>query len=150
MKYLLSVILAFGFYGCSASPKGAYALKTAEYGQCRSLKKGERIQYKKRLVEYVCEDNYVLIGKPYKIKDEWFYKSGKYNGKKVTSVSHTKVDKAYRNICQIEGSYGSGAEKIKKFYFDTKLKRCKSFEWSGKDGFAPFDSEDICEMHCYY
>lgn len=146
----LGVSISFLFSGCSSSPIHAYAVKTADYGQCRSLKKGERIAYKKRPVAFICEDRHVLVGKPYKIEDAWYYKSGLYDGKKVKSASQTKIDKVLHNICQLQGSYGTGKQKIRKFYFDTKLKSCRPFQWSGQEGMAPFDSQDICEMNCYY
>ena len=132
------------------SPQNAFAVKTADYGQCRSLNKGEKIRYKKRPVSFVCEDRHVLYGKPYKGNGEWYFKSGTYDGKKVKEASATKVEKILHNICHIQGSYGTGSAKIRKFYFNTKLQRCMPFEWSGKDGMAPFDSQDICEMNCYY
>ena len=149
-KLALISILLFLFAGCSASPKNAYALKTVEHGQCRLLNKGERIYYKKKRAQYLCEDNYVLLSKPYKVNDEWYFPSGEYDGNKVTNISSTKIEKVFHNICQVKGLYGTGNKKIKKFYFDTKLKRCKPFEWSGKGGFVPFDSVDICEMKCFY
>lgn len=154
MKKVYSALLVassiFLFSGCSSSPVNAYAVKTADYGQCRSLKKGERIAYKKRPVAFICEDRHVLVGKPYKIEDTWYYKSGLYDGKKVKAASQTKVNKVLRNICQLQGSYGAGTQKIRKFYFDTTLKSCRPFQWSGKGGTAPFDSVDICEMNCHY
>lgn len=149
-KIVLGIALLFLFTGCSASPKNAYALRTADHGQCRSLTKGERIYYKKKRAQYLCEDNHVLLSKPYKIKDEWYFHSGEYDGKKVKNISSTKVDKVFHNICQVKGLYGTGDKKIKKFYFDTKLKRCLPFEWSGQEGFVPFDSVDLCEMKCFY
>jgi trypsin inhibitor len=144
------VLGLFAFAGCSMSPQYAYAVKTADYGQCRSLIKGERIRYKKRPVSFICEENHILYGKPYKSSDTWYFKSGIYDGKKVKEASPTRVVKTLRNICQIQGSYGTGTEKIRMFYFNTKLQRCMPFEWSGKGGMAPFDSQDICEMNCYY
>ncbi len=147
---LLGVIAMLSFNGCSISPNNAYALKTVDHGQCHTVRKGEKIYYKKRRVKYLCEDNYVLFSKPYQSKDEWYYPSGYYDGKRVRNVSTAKIDKVYHNICQVKGLYGSGDKKIKKFYFDTKLKRCKPFEWSGKGGFVPFNSVDECEMECFY
>lgn len=149
-KLVVVTALLFLFAGCSASPKNAFALKTAEHGQCRSMKKGERIYYKKKRAQYLCEDNHVLLSKPYKVKDEWYFQSGEYDGKRVKNISSTKVEKAFHNICQVKGLYGTGDKKIRKFYFDTKLKRCQPFDWSGKGGFVPFDSVDICEMKCFY
>ena len=136
--------------GCLSSPKNAFAVKTEDYGQCRTLQKGEKIRYKKRLVQYVCEDNRVLIGKPYKVKGEWYFKTGTYDGKRVRKDSYTKVTKSFNNICKMEGVYGDGNEQIKKFYLDRKIKKCIPFMWSGKGGFVPFDSVDECEMKCYY
>ena len=153
MKSLVSIVAILGLFlisGCTASPKNAFAIKTAEYGQCRGLEKGEAIRYKKRLVSYVCEDKHVLFGEPYQLEDEWYFKSGKYDGKKVKEVSSVKVDKRIHNICQFEGTYGSGDSHIRKFYFDNKLKACFPFDWSGKEGIAPFDSQDVCEKSCYY
>jgi len=148
--FILGVLFLFVFTGCSLSPKNAYALKTVEHGQCHTLKKGERIYYKKKRVKYLCEDNHVLYSNPYKTQDEWYFPSGYYDGKRVKNISAAKVDKVFHNICQVKGLYGSGDKKIKKFYFDTKLKRCQAFEWSGQGGFVPFDSVDHCEMECFY
>lgn len=155
MKSLFStgtviVLALFALAGCSLSPQNAYAVKTADYGQCRSLEKGERIRYKNRPVSFVCEEKHVLYGKPYQSHDGWYFKAGAYEGKKIKEVSPTRVEKVLRNICQIQGSYGTGTAKIRKFYFNTKLQQCMPFVWSGKDGMAPFDSQDICEMNCYY
>jgi len=144
-----SLLLAF-LTGCSMTPKNAYALRTADHGQCHPLKKGERIYYKKKRVKYLCEDSQVLFSKPYKVEEEWYFPSGYYDGKRVRNISAAKVDKVYHNICQVKGLYGSGDQKVKKFEFDTKLKRCRPFEWSGQGGFVPFDSIDECEMECYY
>lgn len=146
-----SVIVLSLFSACSSSPKGAYALQTADYGQCRMLKKGERIRYKKRLVKYVCaDDKHLLIGKPYKVKGDWYYESAQFNGKKVEKASYTKIKKTFSNRCQLQGTYGTGKQKIQKFYFNTSTKRCKPFEWSGKGGLVPFSSRDECEAKCYY
>jgi len=139
----------FGFIGCTSSPKNAFSVKTEDYGQCRSLYKGEKIRYKRRLVQYVCEDNHVLIGKPYRVDGHWFFKSGLYNGKKVKKDSFTKITKSFHNLCNMSGSYGDGTEDIRKFHFDTKLKRCLPYSWSGKGGFVPFSSVDDCEVACY-
>ncbi len=149
-KMMLSGVALLLLTGCSASPKNAYALRTADHGQCRSLNKGERIYYKKKRVQYLCEDNYVLFARPYKHKDIWYFPSGEYKDKKISKVSSTKIEKVFHNICQVQGLRGTGDKKITKFYFDTKLKRCIPFEWSGKGGFVPFDSVDICEMNCFY
>jgi len=140
------------FSGCFlTSPKGAFALETKEYGQCRPLKRGERIAYKKRLVKFVCEDTqHVLFGNPYELKGDWYYKSGTYKGKKVSNISHAKVVKAFRNRCELPGVYGVGKMKVQMFYFDVSLKSCRPFEWSGDGGSAPFDSRDACEAYCYY
>lgn len=148
-----SVLVFFGSFllvGCTASPQNAVGLKTSEHGQCRGLKKSEGIRYKNRLVSYICEDKHVLFGQAYQLEDEWYFKSGKYDGKRVEDISQTKVEKSFHNICQFEGSYGTGNEHIRKFYFNTKLKSCLPFEWSGKDGIVPFNSQDLCEMNCYY
>lgn len=148
------IVLLFGLFllaGCSMSPQHAYAVKTADYGQCRSLEKDERIRYKKRPVSFVCEQRHILYGKPYKSQDEWYFKAGTYDeGEKIKEAAPTKVEKILHDICQIQGSYGTGIEKIRKFYFNTKLQQCMPFIWSGKGGMAPFDSQDICEMNCYY
>lgn len=145
LLFVLSVLS-----GCAAvSPKDAYGVKTSEHGQCRMLNKGERISYKRKPVSFVCEDRYVLVGEPYKRGDLWYFKSASYDGKKVsTLLSEVKVEKSLYNICHLEGSYGTGEQKIEKFYFDTKLQSCRPFSWSGKDGIVPFSSVDICEMHC--
>jgi hypothetical protein len=152
MRYLLSVVLLLSFFsGCSFSPQGAYALKTADYGECRRLHKGEKIRYKKRLVKYVCsDDKHLLIGKPYKVKGDWYYESARFNGKKIERACYTKIEKSFQNRCQIQGQKGTGSEKIRKFYFDTKFKECRPFEWSGKGGLVPFESKDGCEAQCYY
>ena len=147
---IVIVLGVFALAGCSLSPQNAYAVKTADYGQCRSLEKGEGIRYKKRLVSYVCEERHVLYGKPYQSKDGWYFKAGAYEGKKIKEAPPTRVKKTLRDICQIQGSYGTGTAKIRKFYFNTKLQQCMPFIWSGADGMAPFDSQDICEMDCYY
>lgn len=151
--FAATVIIVFALFalaGCSISPQNAYAVKTEDYGQCRSLEKGERIRYKKRPVSFVCEEKHILYGKPYQSEDGWYFKAGAYDGKKIKEVSPTRVEKILRNICQIQGSYGTGTQKIRKFYFNTKLQQCMPFVWSGKGGMAPFDSQDICEMNCYY
>ena len=148
---LVSTLLGLFFLaGCTASPEGSFGLKTAEYGQCRGLEKGEKIRYKKRLVTYVCEERHVLFGEPYKRDDAWYFKSGRFDGKRVKDISQAKVEKSFHNICQFEGSYGTGDQYIRKFYFNTKLKACLPFDWSGKDGIVPFDSKDLCEMNCFY
>lgn len=144
--WLGSLVLA----GCSASPQNAFAIKTAEYGQCRALKKSEGIRYKNRLVSYVCEDSHVLFGQPYQREEEWYFKSGKYDGIKVREISEVKVDKRIHGVCHFEGTYGTGDKHIRKFYFDTKLKACRPFDWSGKGGIVPFESQDVCEKNCYY
>jgi len=152
VTFLISIALIGSFFlGCSSSPKGAYALQTADYGQCRILKKGEKIRYQKRLVKYICaDDKHLLVGKPYKVKGVWFYESAQFNGKKVEKASHTKIEKTFHNRCQLQGTYGTGEEKIQKFYFNTATKACKPFEWSGKGGLVPFSSRDECEAKCYY
>ncbi len=149
---LISITLVVSFFtGCTASPEGAYALKTADYGQCRVLHMGEKIRYKKRLVSYVCaDDKHLLIGEPYKVKGDWYYKSARYNGKKVEKARYTKIEKSFHNRCQLKGSYGEGTQKIKKFYFDTGLKACRPYEWSGEGGMVPFSTRDECEAKCYY
>ena len=147
---IVTSLMLFSFSGCSASPKGAYALKTKEYGQCRSVKKGERFRYKKKRVKYICEDDtHVLVGKPYQIKDDWFYPSGELKGKKVSNLGYSKIVKVYHNRCELKGAYGSGNDAIRKFYFASSIKACKPFSWSGKGGLVPFDSVDECEMKCH-
>ena len=137
--------------GCiSGSPKNAFALKTEDYGQCRLQEEGTKIFHKKRLVSYVCEDGHVLLSKPYKKEDTWYFSSGFYDGEKVKDISSTKVIKTFYQVCQLEGAYGTGTDSIRKFYFNTKLKACQPFEYSGKDGIVPFDSRDECEVNCYY
>ena len=152
MRYLVSLVLLSSFFlGCSASPKGAYALRTADYGECRVLQKGEKIRYQKRLVKYVCsDDKHLLVGKPYKVKDDWYYESAQFAGKKIEKASYTKIEKVFHNNCQLRGAKGSGSEKIKKFYFDTRTKECRPFKWSGKGGLVPFESVDSCQAKCYY
>ncbi len=151
VRLISSLIVLSLFSACSSSPKGAYALQTADYGQCRILKEGEKIRYKKRLVKYVCaDDKHFLIGKPYQVKGNWYYESAQLNGKKVEKASYTKIKKTFHNSCQLQGTYGKGKEKIQKFYFKASAKRCKPFEWSGKGGFVPFSSRDECEAKCYY
>ena len=149
-NFIVLLVVGVFFTACTGSPKNAFAVQTYDYGQCRSLDKGERISYKKKPVSYICEDSHFLYGKPYKKEDIWYFKSGIYEGSDVKELSSTKVDKTLYNICQFEASYGTGSEKIRKFYFSTKLKACLPFEWSGKDGIAPFDSKDECEAKCYY
>jgi len=146
LLFLVSLVLQ----GCSGSPHNSFGLKTAEYGECRRLEKGEIIRYKNRLVSYVCEDRDILFGKPYKIGDDWYFKAGYFNGKSVENISQAKVEKVLYNICQFQGAYGTGSEHIRKFYFNIGLKACLPFEWSGTNGVVPFDSKDECEANCYY
>ena len=150
MKYLLILLMAVVFIGCAGSPKNAFALKTEDYGQCRMLEEGERIFYKKKRVSYICEDGHVLFSKPYEKDEEWYFSSGFYDGKKVKNISSTKVLKTFHKICQLEGSYGTGNESIRKFYFNTKIKACQPFEYSGENGISLFDSRDECEVFCHY
>jgi len=138
------------FSGCGGSPKNAYALKTADYGQCRSIEKGEKIFYKKRLVRYVCEDMHVLFGEPYEKQDIWYFKSGLLEEGDVKHISSTKVEKVLHKQCELEGAYGIGTQEIRKFYFNSVFLACKPFIWSGKAGIAPFNSKDECRVECFH
>jgi len=151
MKIVLVLIMVFLFAGCTVnSPKHAYAIKTVEHGQCKSIKKGQRYHYKGKRAKYMCADKVVLIGKPYKTAGKWYFTSGRLDGKKIRDISSAQVDSTIRSRCHLEGEYGSGSQKLTMFYFDQSRKMCKPFEWSGKGGTAPFDSIDACEMKCVY
>lgn len=151
MKIVLAFIMVIVFAGCTASsPKHAYAIRTVEHGQCKSMSKKQRYHYKGKRAKYICSDNIVLLGKPYKTKGKWYFKSGHIEGRKVKNISFTEVDKAITNRCHLEGEYGLGSDKVKRFYFDLSRKMCKPFEWSGQGGTAPFNSIDECEMKCVY
>lgn len=151
MKFesLIIVSVMLFFVGCGGSPKNAYAVKTKDYGQCRSINSGEKIYYKKKLVRYVCEDMHVLLDKPFEKKDEWYYKAGFYDGKKVKKAKTTKVTRTFHKQCDLEGAYGTGTQKIKKFYLNTKNKTCTPFMWSGEAGIVPFDTKDDCRFECF-
>lgn len=148
-SFLVVVILSLSFLGCSGSPKNAYAVKTKDYGQCRSIQKGERIYYKKKLVRYVCEDMHVLFNDPYEKNEEWYFKSGFLDEGKVKDISSTKVIRSMHKQCELKGAYGTGTKEIKKFYLNTKTKACQPFVWSGEAGIVPFDSYDDCRFECF-
>lgn len=151
MKTVLIFGMALLFAGCTAgSPRHAYAIKTVEHGQCEAMNKHQRYHYKGKRAKYICNDNVVLLGKPYKTKGKWYFKSGRIVGKKVKNISYAEVDSAIKDRCHLEGEYGLGSQKLKKFYFDLSRKMCKPFEWSGERGTVPFDSIDECEMQCVH
>jgi len=144
---LISTIVLFS--ACGGSPKNSYAVKVQDYGQCRSLEEGEKIFYKKRLVKYICEDKHVLMGKPFEKKDDWYFKAGLYDGEKVEKVKDAKVIRTYHKRCQLQGAYGTGTQKIRKFYLNTKNKTCMPFEWSGEAGIVPFNTKEDCRFECF-
>jgi len=151
MKVSISILLLMLFFnGCLGSIDNAYAVKTLEHGQCRQLQTGEKIFYKKRLVSYNCEDEYVLISKPYPKENNWYFKAGHYAGSKVENISSTKVIKSFHKVCQLEGAYGTGNKDIRRFYYDKKFLSCKPFSWSGENGIAPFNSKDECRVMCFH
>lgn len=144
---LLTVLL---LSACASSPKHAYALETEKYGQCHAFKKGEGIRYQKRLVDYICEEGYLLYGEPYESGGEWFYPALKPEKNRLKPTASTRVSKRLHNICQVRGKYGVGKESHTRFYFDQNRKVCTPFTWSGEGGLAPFTSRDECEVNCHY
>ncbi|PHR58965.1 MAG: hypothetical protein COA44_02120 [Arcobacter sp.] len=149
LKYFIFISILVFLAGCTSSPKNAFAVKTKDYGQCRLIEKGEKIFYKKKLVKYVCEDMHVLFDNPYEKKDEWYFKSGFFTKGKVQDISSTKVVKTFHKVCELRGAYGVGTQKIRKFYFNMKIKACQPFIWSGEAGIVPFDSYDDCRFECF-
>jgi len=144
-----AIVVSLFFLGCGGSPKNAYAVKTKDYGQCRAIVKGEKLFYKKKLVKYVCEDRHVLLDDPYEKENEWYFKSGLLNKGKVENISSTQVLRTFHKSCELKGAYGTGTQEIKKYYFNTKIKACQPFVWSGEAGIVPFETYDDCRFECF-
>ncbi len=141
--------------GCTGSGLGSdsVAVVTKEYGQCFiNTKASPRFNGKK--VTFRCEKNRVLLGEPYEkegvdyIESAHLYKkSGKY---RIKDREELHFVESLHSVCQIKPVKGEGDQKIRRVYFDMKLKECRPFEWSGKGGIVPFKNIDECEQHCKY
>lgn len=147
----LSVLL---FSACSTM--GLYSdsvgAETKEYGQCiANTKNGPR--FNKKRVTFYCADQRVLLGNVYEEEGEEYIDSAilsEHKGKYViTDKQRVHFVRGFHSVCQLQPIQGDGDQKIKRFYFDQKLKECRPFEWNGKGGFVPFKNVDECEQYCH-
>jgi hypothetical protein len=155
MIRLLLTAALFILNGCSSMGlnRDSVGVVTKEYGQCIVNVKATPVFTKKK-VTFRCEKNRVLLGDLYKKEGIdyidsalLFKKDGKYSIKKRQRVQFVQ---GLHSVCQIKPMQGEGDKKIKRFYFDMKLKECRPFYWSGKGGFVPFKNVDECEQYCKY
>lgn len=155
MLRLLLIAGLFILSGCSSMGlnRDSVAVVTKEYGQCIVNTKAAP-SFNKKKVTFRCEKDRVLLGELYE-KDGVKYidsarlskKDGKYVIKDRKSVQFVR---GLHSVCQLKPMQGEGDKKIKRFYFDMKLKECRPFNWNGKGGFVPFKNLDECEQYCTY
>ncbi|MEE8588723.1 MAG: BPTI/Kunitz-type proteinase inhibitor domain-containing protein [Sulfurimonadaceae bacterium] len=155
---MIRILLIAGLFilsGCSSMGlnRDSVAVVTKEYGQCIANTKAAP-SFNKKKVTFRCEKDRVLLGGLYE-KDGVEYidsarlskKDGKYVIKDRKSVQFVR---GLHSVCQLKPMQGEGDKKIKRFYFDMKLKECRPFNWNGKGGFVPFKNVDECEQYCKY
>ncbi len=142
------------FTGCSTMglKSDSVGVETKEFGQCiANTKEGPRFNKKK--VTFYCADNRVLLGDVYEKEGVEYIDSAilsKRDGKYVvTDKKRVRFVRGFHSVCQLQPIQGEGDKKIKRFYFDQKLKECRPFEWNGKGGFVPFKNVDECEQYCH-
>lgn len=147
--------LALLLGGCSTMSitPDSFAVVTKEYGQCITNTKAAP-SFNNKKVTFRCENNHVLLGSNYEVKGVEYIDSailskreGRYTIRDREPVELVRV---LHSVCQTRPVAGEGDKKIKRYYFDMKLKECRPFEWSGKGGFVPFKSLDQCEQYCNY
>jgi len=150
---LTATILVFG--GCAAVglSSDSIGVVTEEYGQC-IVNMQDAPSFNKKKVTFRCENDRVLLGDTYEKEGvEYidsailFQKEGQYAIKDRRPVRFVR---GLHTLCEIEPVAGDGDQKIRRFYFDMKLKECRPFDWSGKGGLVPFKNRDECEQYCYY
>ena len=154
LRLLLTAVL-FIFTGCSSMglQSDTIAVVTKEYGQCIANTQAAP-SFNKKKVTFRCEKERVLLGKLYK-KDGVEYidsallikKNGKYLVRDRTSAQFVR---GLHSVCQLKPIQGEGDQKIKRYYFDVKVKECRPFEWHGDGGFVPFKNLDECQQFCNY
>ena len=141
--------------GCSSMglQSDTIAVVTKEHGQCIANTKAAP-SFNKKKVTFRCEKERVLLGKLYKKDGVEYIDSARLmekNGKHVIRERKpAQFVRGLHSVCQLKPIQGEGDKKIKRFYFDMKLKECKPFEWHGDGGFVPFKNVDECEQYCRY
>ena len=155
MRYLLAAPLLVLLSGCSTMGfnPDSVAVITDTYGQCIA-NTGDAPKFGKKRVTFRCENDRVLLGVPYELEGERYMdsaillkKDGKYSIKKREAVLYKR---ALHSVCQLKPMQGRGDEKIKRYYFDIDIKKCRPFIWQGEGGFVPFENLDACEQYCNY
>ena len=153
-KTLLLTTLLF-LSGCTSMGlnSDSVGVLTTEYGQCLHNTK-EAPRFKKKRVSFRCKGDRVLLGTAYERKGKWYIDSGilvKDNGKfKLRDKKRVGFKHGIGSVCELKPMQGKGDKKIRRYYFDTKIKECRPFIWHGDGGFVPFKSIDACEQFCNY
>ena len=152
--FLISVMAMF-ITGCASSvglSSDSIGVITKEYGQCLANTKNGPVFNKER-VSFYCQDDRVLLGDGYEKKSEVYFVSGLIvndgGKKKLKDKKLVQVLKGLHSVCQLQPIQGHGDKKIRRFYFDMKLKECRPFIWNGEGGFVPFKNADACDAFCH-
>lgn len=131
---------------------GSIAAVTEEYGQCIANTREAPIFGHKK-VTFICQDGRVLLGGAYEEKGQMYIDSGVLTKREdrysIKDRSRAVFVEGLHSVCQLKPAAGNGTKQIRRFYFDMRLKECRSFVWSGKGGIVPFRSMDECEQHCH-
>lgn len=149
---ILFMLLASGCSTMGLNPD-SIAVVTKEYGQCLANTQ-EAPQFHKKRVTFRCEGERVLLGTVYEKEGDEYIDSGllsQKNGKYVLKDKKSaRFIRGMHSVCQLKPMQGEGSKKIKRYYFDVKVKKCRPFIWHGDGGFVPFESLDACEQYCNY
>ena len=156
MIYRIVIVALMLFVnGCSTMGLNpdSVAVVTQEYGQCLANTK-EAPSFNKKRVTFRCEGERVLLGTIYEKEGDEYIDSGvltKKNGKYLLKDKKSvRFIRGLHSVCQLKPMQGEGGKKIKRYYFDVKVKKCRPFIWHGDGGFVPFDNLDACEQYCNY
>ena len=154
IRSVLLFLVLMMISGCSTMriSDDAVALVTKEHGQClANIQK--RVYFDHQPISFVCEDAYVLLGSVKDVNGSFYMKSGRFsienNTPRLSKRAQVEITEGLTSVCQLRPSYGLGKEKVKRFYFDSKVKKCRPYIWSGIGGFKGFENFDACHQQCY-
>jgi hypothetical protein len=154
IKNMLLALTVLFISGCSMVKvdPDSVAVETADHGQCLSTGKGATLSFKKKRVNFICPDGYVLLGSPYEKEGKTYMDAGslRRSGERFTLQPRSAVEirRGLHSRCQLDPNQGPCQEPVKKYYFDRKTKSCRPFLWGGCGGVVPFETMDECEKEC--
>ncbi len=124
---------------------------TETYGQCLvNTENGPK--FNKKRVTFYCQDEWVLLGKPFEKEGAYYFESAKLvknkKGQYIEDKKRVRLIKGLHSVCQLQPIQGQGDQTIRRYYFDMSLKTCRPFIWHGSGGFVPFKNADECTAYC--